>query len=162
VNGNPNWIMLIRKLDMNGKPNPANANRIEPYTDLFMLPGSYGMSGIHISNMGSKGPIGDNWIIAGLYQERGLRKMGPLAHEIVAIDTRASAAYDETKHAIKRQGRIRRLAHHFSYPGTPPNNGYWAAPRAAMSLDQRFVVFTSSFGNTGGRDVFLLKLPPLD
>jgi hypothetical protein len=162
TNGNPDWLLLLRKMDMNGKPNPANANRIEPYTDLFMIPSSFGMSGIHISNIGSKGAIGDNWIVASLYQERGSRKVGPLANEIVAIDTRQSAAYDEAKHTIKQQGRIRRLGHHFSYPEVPANHSYWAAPRAAMSLDQKFVVFTSSFGNTGSNSVFVMKLPPLN
>jgi hypothetical protein len=148
------WITAFRKCDLTAE---SGTDGRFPYSDIFLIPASYGMAGIHLS---SNGPS-DDWIIAGLYQERGTeRRTGPLAHEIIAIDTRVSATHDAASRTIT-QGRIRRLAHHFSWPHQRPNDGYWATPRPAMSLDQRFAVFTSSLGNSGRHDVFCLKLPDL-
>jgi hypothetical protein len=52
-------------------------------------------------------------------------------------------------------GEVRRLCHHQSYA---KNNDYWDFPRACLSRDGRFVVFTSRWGG-GRRDVFLLEIP---
>jgi hypothetical protein len=50
-------------------------------------------------------------------------------------------------------GEVRRLAHHHSKYA-----GYWDSPRANISRDGRFVLFTSNWGSTR-RDVFILRVP---
>jgi hypothetical protein len=50
---------------------------------------------------------------------------------------------------------VRRLAHHMSNPNY---DGYWAMPRATMSRDGRFVMYTSAWGNR--LDVYIAKIPP--
>lgn len=149
----PDWITAFRKCAVNEPP--MSDGRL-PWSDIFLIPASYGMSGIHLSANGKS----DDWITAGLYQERGDRIAGPLAHEIIAVDTRAEATHDPATRTIK-QGRIRRLAHHHSWPAAAGQHSYWSSPRPSMSLDQRFVVFTSSLGPSGRNDVFALKLPEL-
>jgi hypothetical protein len=50
---------------------------------------------------------------------------------------------------------VRRIAHHMSIPSS---DGYWAMPRANISRDGRFVVYTSSWG--GANSVYIAKIPP--
>ncbi len=50
--------------------------------------------------------------------------------------------------------RVRRLAHHHSV-----YRDYWDSPRANISRDGRFVAFTSNWGSSSRRDVFLIKVP---
>jgi hypothetical protein len=38
---------------------------------------------------------------------------------------------------------------------------YWDSPRANISRDGRFVIFTSNVEGRGQRDVFILKVPPI-
>ncbi len=52
---------------------------------------------------------------------------------------------------------VARLAHHHSDVRT---GGYWASPRASISYDGRFVVFTSNWDGAR-RDVFILRMPVL-
>jgi Tol biopolymer transport system component len=54
----------------------------------------------------------------------------------------------------RRRSAIRRLAHHRTV-----YKEYWDSPRADISRDGRFVVFTSNYGGLR-RDVFILKVPP--
>jgi hypothetical protein len=53
---------------------------------------------------------------------------------------------------------VRRLCHHQSNYLISGDN-YWASPRASISRDGRFVIFTSNWGNPDRTDVFLLKIP---
>ena len=48
---------------------------------------------------------------------------------------------------------VRRLAHHRSQ-----HSDYWDSPRANVSRDGCLVTFTSNFGSTGRRDVYVLDL----
>ena len=56
--------------------------------------------------------------------------------------------------ATDGSGKMRRLGHHRSL-----YRDYYDSPRANISRDGRFVVFTSNWG-TSKRDVFILKVPP--
>jgi len=49
--------------------------------------------------------------------------------------------------------RVRRLAHHRSV-----FSEYYDSPRANASRDRCFVAFTSNWGGSGRRDVFVLNL----
>lgn len=51
--------------------------------------------------------------------------------------------------------RVRRLAHHHSV-----YRDYWDTPRADISRDGRFIAFTSNWGSTTRRDMFIIKVPP--
>jgi hypothetical protein len=53
--------------------------------------------------------------------------------------------------------RVRRLAHHHSV-----YRDYWDTPRADISRDGRFITFTSNWGSTTRRDVFIIKVPPFN
>ena len=56
--------------------------------------------------------------------------------------------------AIDGSKRIRRIAHlHSAY------RDYWDQPRANVSRDGKFAVFTSNWGSSTRRDVFIVKLP---
>lgn len=57
---------------------------------------------------------------------------------------------------------VRRLAHtHSDYLNQNPNNSYWSMPRANISRDGKYAVFTSNWGSTTRMDVFILKIAPL-
>jgi len=53
---------------------------------------------------------------------------------------------------------VRRLCHHQSNYILSGEN-YWASPRASISYDGKFVMFTSNWGEPGRTDVFILKIP---
>ncbi|MHC4687668.1 MAG: hypothetical protein ACYTEW_25685, partial [Planctomycetota bacterium] len=50
--------------------------------------------------------------------------------------------------------KARRLAHHRSL-----RTSYWASPRAAASMDGKFVMWSSDWEGSGYIDVFILKIP---
>jgi hypothetical protein len=50
--------------------------------------------------------------------------------------------------------RVRRLAHHHA-----KMRDYWDTPRASISRDGRFAVFTSNWGSENQRDVFIIRIP---
>jgi hypothetical protein len=51
--------------------------------------------------------------------------------------------------------KLKRLCHHRSdYSAT---KDYWDTPRACISRDGRFVVYSSNWENSGRRDVFIAK-----
>jgi hypothetical protein len=52
--------------------------------------------------------------------------------------------------------KARRLAHHRSL-----RTSYWASPRAASSMDGKFVMWSSDWEGSGYIDVFIVKVPPL-
>jgi hypothetical protein len=78
-------------------------------------------------------------VLLSLYQS-GAHTTGLFHNEIIQVTTDGSQ-------------QVRRLAHHRSVVGD-----YWDSPRANISRDGCFVAFTSSWGPSGRRDVFLLDL----
>jgi hypothetical protein len=81
----------------------------------------------------------DAWVLLSLYQS-GAHTPGLFHNEIIQAATDGS-------------GSVRRLAHHHS-----AFNDYWDSPRANISRDGCFVAFTSTWGASGRRDVFVLDL----
>ena len=156
---NTDWLFTLRRISLDAAPVPADSGRI-PFEDIFMWPNSYGMTGVHVSAGGAS----DDWLALSLYQESSckVRFDGPLANEIVMVSTWGKTEYDKNKHVLTKNGTIRRVGHHFSYPedcsGSQP---YWGQPRASLSMDGKYVVYTSTFGRTGRTDVFVLTLPKL-
>jgi len=59
--------------------------------------------------------------------------------------------------ATDGSGRVKRICHHRSdYLKTKE---YWDSPRANISRDGKFVLYTSNWGASGRRDVFIAKVP---
>lgn len=85
----------------------------------------------------------ESWVTLSFYVGNKLPSSGVFKNEIVQVATDGS-------------GRVRRLAHHRSV-----FKSYWDSPRANISRDGRFIVFTSNWEGTGQRDVFILKVPPM-
>jgi hypothetical protein len=85
----------------------------------------------------------ESWATLSLYVSNRFKQSGEFTNEIIQAATDGS-------------GRVRRLAHHRSV-----FRSYWDSPRANISRDGRFVVFTSNWEGTGQRDVFVLRVPPL-
>jgi hypothetical protein len=156
-NGNPNWLTNLRLADLTGSQNAGDENQM-PHVDAFANPQYKNlMTGRHLTCNGTS----DKWVVLSLYQEvAGARASGyPFQHEFVAVNTNYQINYDNTNKVLISNGVVRRLGHHFSYPEWGGNNTYWSQPRGALSLDQKFLVYTSSLGQSGRHDVFILKLP---
>lgn len=84
----------------------------------------------------------EGWALLSFYVGNKIPSSGVFRNEIVQVATDGSQ-------------RVRRLAHHRSAV-----REYWDSPRANISRDGRFVVFTSNWASPR-RDVFILKVPPL-
>ncbi len=80
------------------------------------------------------------WILISSYSS-GPAPPGPFHEELFLVATDGSK-------------RVRRLGHHQSI-----YRSYWDSPRANISRDGRFAVFTSNWGNSNRRDVFIIKIP---
>lgn len=88
-----------------------------------------------------------SWVLASAYvANAGLPSSGLFENEIFQVTT------DGTM-------QVRRLCHHQSNYISSGNN-YWASPRASISYDGKFIMFTSNWGNKKRTDVFILKIPP--
>jgi hypothetical protein len=74
------------------------------------------------------------------FYQTGAHTAGLFHNEIVQVATDGSQS-------------VRRLAHHHSQ-----FSDYWDSPRANISRDGCFVTFTSNFGTSGRRDVYVLDL----
>ena len=85
----------------------------------------------------------ESWATLSFYVGNSLPSSGIFRNEIVQVATDGS-------------DRVRRLAHHRSV-----FKSYWDSPRANISRDGRFIVFTSNWEGTGQRDVFILKVLPM-
>ena len=83
----------------------------------------------------------EGWCVISNYTVSNGGTAGPFRNEIFQVSTDGSQ-------------RVRRLAHHHSV-----YRDYWDTPRANISRDGRFVAFTSNWGSTTRRDVFLIKVP---
>jgi hypothetical protein len=83
----------------------------------------------------------EKWIMMSTFLANSLQSTGLFRDELFQIATDGSK-------------RVRRLAHlHSVY------RDYWDQPRANVSRDGRFAVFTSNWGATDRRDVFIVKIP---
>src|SRR6185503_14086676 len=94
--------------------------------------------GAHVSMLADD----ENWILMSTFLANTLGSTGIFRDELFQIATDGSK-------------RVRRLAHlHSVY------RDYWDQPRANISRDGKFAVFTSNWGATDRRDVFIVKVPP--
>lgn len=83
----------------------------------------------------------DSWVLLSQYVANELPNYGVFKNEIFLVATDGSK-------------RVQRLAHHHSII-----RDYWDTPRATISRDGRFVVFTSNWGGSPQRDVFIIRVP---
>ena len=81
----------------------------------------------------------EDWVLVSTYPRKSTP--GVFHSEIFQVATDGS-------------GKVRRLCHHRSI-----YKSYWDTPRANISRDGRFVCFTSNWGGSDRRDVFILKVP---
>ncbi|MFL6276030.1 MAG: fibronectin type III domain-containing protein, partial [Blastocatellia bacterium] len=88
--------------------------------------------------------LGDNegWLLVSMFVANSLPSTGLFKNELYLVST------DGTQ-------RVRRVAHHHSL-----YRDYWDTPRADLSRDGQFAIFTSNWGSTTRRDVFIVKIPP--
>lgn len=72
---------------------------------------------------------------------------------------RETNAFEDEIMQISMDGsqRIRRLVHHRSTMSS--SSDYWAAPKPTISLDGRFIAFTSDWEDSGRTDLFILRVP---
>jgi hypothetical protein len=93
----------------------------------------------------------ESWVTIGFYAEPESKRLpGP-------------GAFDDEVMQIAMDGsqRIRRLFHHRSLiDNRSETTGYWAAPKATISRDGRFIAFTSNWGNSGRYDLFIARIDP--
>jgi hypothetical protein len=84
----------------------------------------------------------ESWMLVSTFTANELPSGGVFRNELFLVATDGSK-------------RVRRLAHlHSLY------RDYWDTPRANISRDGKFAVFTSNWRNPGRRDVFILRIPP--
>jgi hypothetical protein len=84
----------------------------------------------------------EGWMLVSTYVCNTLPSSGLFRNELFLVATDGSQ-------------RVRRLAHHHS-----TYREYWDSPRANLSKDGRFAAFTSNWGSTSRRDLFIVKIPP--
>ncbi|HEY6161374.1 MAG TPA: T9SS type A sorting domain-containing protein [Bacteroidia bacterium] len=94
-----------------------------------------------------------NWILISPYVSNTLPNSGLYKNEILLVATDGSQ-------------NVRRLAHHHcdyvsDYNANGGGNAYWSSPKASISKDGNWAVFTSNWGSTTRKDVFILKVPPV-
>lgn len=95
------------------------------------------------SNHLSMNSENENWVLISFFSTSG-NTNGLYHDEIQLISTDGNQ-------------NVYRLCHHQSVY----NSDYWNSPRATISKDGQFVTFTSNWGGTGKRDVFVVKFPAL-
>ncbi len=88
----------------------------------------------------------EEWGLASRHHLNGGPVVSAFDNEIVQIATDGSK-------------RVRRIAHHRS---VFPTGGYEDAPMANISRNGEFIAFTSNWGKSGRRDVYIVKIPPAD
>jgi hypothetical protein len=94
-----------------------------------------------------------NWITLSAYVSNTLPNSGLFKNEIFQVSTDGLQ-------------NVRRLAHHHcdflsDYTANGGGNAYWSSPKACISKDGNWIVFTSNWGSTTRKDVFILKNPSL-
>jgi hypothetical protein len=86
----------------------------------------------------------EQWLLVSKYVANGLANSGLFKNELFLVSTDG-------------QQRLRRICHHHSNLA----GQYWNSPRADLSRDGQFAVFTSNWGSTTRRDVFIVRIPPV-
>jgi len=94
-----------------------------------------------------------NWITLSAYVSNNSPNSGLFRNEIFQVSTDGLE-------------NVRRLAHHHSdflsdYAVNGGGNAYWSSPKGCISKDGNWIVFTSNWGSTSRKDVFILKVPPV-
>lgn len=92
-----------------------------------------------------------NWITLSAYVSNTLPNSGLFKNEIFQVSTDGLQS-------------VRRLAHHHTdflsdYAANGGGNAYWSSPKSCISKDGKWIVFTSNWGSTTRKDVFVLKNP---
>ncbi|PYT09041.1 MAG: hypothetical protein DMF60_03375 [Acidobacteria bacterium] len=99
--------------------------------------GSDWSQGNHVSMLADN----EAWCVISNFNAGGSGPVGPFHNEIFQASTDGNQ-------------NVRRLAQHRSV-----YRDYWDTPRAEISRDGRFVAYTSNWGSTTRRDVFIIKVP---
>lgn len=86
----------------------------------------------------------ESWMLVSTFTANELPSGGVFRNELFLVATDGSK-------------RVRRLAHLHSL-----FRDYWDTPRANISRDGKFAVFTSNWRNPSRRDVFILRIPPAE
>jgi hypothetical protein len=94
-----------------------------------------------------------SWITLSAYVSNNLSNSGLFKNEIFQVSTDGLQS-------------VRRLAHHHSdflsdYNVNGGGSAYWSSPKGCISKDGNWIVFTSNWGSTSRKDVFILKNPPV-
>jgi hypothetical protein len=93
--------------------------------------------------------LADNeaWVLISTYVSNTLPSGGIFADEIYQVATDGTQS-------------VRRLCHTQSnYLAQSGGNAYWSSPRANISRNGKYVVFTSNWGSSTRTDVFVVKIP---
>ena len=104
-----------------------------PYTVISY--GSDWSQASHISMLADD----EDWVTVSKFVANSFPQSGVFTNEIFMVSTDGSE-------------ELRRFVHHRSV-----YNSYWDSPRANISSDGRFVAFTSNWGDSGRRDVFIVR-----
>jgi hypothetical protein len=83
----------------------------------------------------------ESWALLSTFVANRLANSGVFKNELLMVATDGS-------------GRVRRIAHHHSV-----YRNYADTPRANLSRDGRFAAFTSNWGSSSRRDVFVVQIP---
>jgi hypothetical protein len=95
--------------------------------------------GLHVSHLATN----DDWILISFYEVGAVpAPLGPFHNEIILVKTDGSE-------------KVIRLLHHRSV-----YKDYYDTPRANISLDGRFVAFTSNWGGRPRHDMFIARIQP--
>ncbi len=92
----------------------------------------------------------ESWMLISSFIANTLPTNGIFVDEIYQVATDGSKS-------------VRRLCHtHSDYLNQTGGNGYWSMPKANISRDGKYAVFTSNWGSTTNRDVFVLQIPAIN
>jgi len=112
-----------------------------PHSTVSLIPGyvTYNTQDDHYSMLADN----ETWALVSRYSNSGGGVQAAFDNEIFQVATDGSQ-------------RVRRVAHHRSV-----YQSYYDAPMANISRDGRFIAFTSTWGQPGGRrDVYIAEIPP--
>jgi len=92
----------------------------------------------------------EDWITIGTHRDPAATQVG-------------TGIYDDEILQVSLDGseRIRRICHTRSvYDDKTETTGYWSAPKPTISLDGRFIAFTSNWEKSGRYDLFIARVEP--
>ena len=129
----------------NWNNNYTYRNLATPHTSFSVLDFNNDWSlGNHVSMLSDD----ESWMLMSTFVGSTLPSSGIFVDEIFQFTTDGSKS-------------VRRLAHtHSDYLNQNSNNAYWSMPRANISRDGKYILFTSNWGSTTRMDVFVLKISP--